>query len=109
VSTISLSSSRSRALPVLLIAVCQLIAAVALAPWAVITGLSVMTTGAGALLPRPLLYLLWIYPLLPVSCGVAAWIAFRRGDTARAVRLSAVPLLLAVPLLAYGWYMAMPV
>lgn len=113
VNTIAVSPPRaSRTAPVLWLAATQAVSLVSLAAWAIVAGFSFLASGPAAgegMLPRPLLYLLWIYPVLPLACAVAAWRAFRRGDARRAVRWSSLPLVGAVPLLAYAWYMASPV
>ncbi|HEX8903662.1 MAG TPA: hypothetical protein VF771_02330 [Longimicrobiaceae bacterium] len=102
----------SRTAPALWLVATQALALASLAAWGLITGFSLVSRGpqsAGALMPRPLLYLFWIYPVLPLACSVAAWRAFRRGDARRAVAWSAVVLAGSLPLLAYAWYMASPV
>jgi hypothetical protein len=93
--------------PTLWLALSQLVMLVSLLPWAMVTGFSFVTSGG--LLPTPLLWATWIYPVLPLACALAAWSALRRGDARRAVTLTTLPLLAAVPLLAYFWYMASPV
>lgn len=100
--------SRSVTLPWLVAT--QAVMLLSLAPWAMITGFSYMTAGAReAFLPAPLLYLVWIYPVLPVVCVAAAWAAHRRGDGRRAMRLTSLPLVAAVPLLAYfAWLVTAP-
>jgi hypothetical protein len=114
VNTIAVSPPRdSRAAPVLWLAATQAVSLASMAAWAVVAGFSFLAwgpaAGEGMLMPRPLLYLFWTYPVLPLACSVAAWRAYRRGDLRRAVRWSALPLVGAVPLLAYVWYMASPV
>ena len=49
------------------------------------------------------------YPLLPLGCAAATWRALGRGEWRRALWCSAAPLLLAVPLLAWFWYVSRPV
>ncbi|HEX8243807.1 MAG TPA: hypothetical protein VF541_09935 [Longimicrobium sp.] len=113
-NTIAVSPPRDSPIaPVLWLAAMQTVSLLSLAAWAIVAGFSFLAWGPAAgeemLMPRPLLYLLWIYPVLPLACSVAAWRAYRRGDARRAVRWSALPLVGAVPLLAYAWYMASPV
>lgn len=100
----------SRARPALWLIATQAVSLLSLAAWALLAGLSFVTSSAeGALLPRPLMWVLWVYPVLPLVCGAMAWAAFRRGDLRRARTLTTVPLVLAIPLLAFAWYMASPV
>jgi len=88
----------------------QAVCLVSLAAWALLAGLSFVTSSPeGELLPRPLLWALWAYPVLPLACVPMAWAAFRRGDLRRARLLTTLPLAGAIPLLAYAWYMASPV
>ena len=113
-STLAVSQPRtSRTGPALWLLATQAVALVSLAAWLLVAGFSFVASGPaageGMLMPRPLLYLLWLYPVLPLACSVAAWRAFRRGDARRAVRWSTLPLVAAIPLLAYVWYMASPV
>jgi hypothetical protein len=109
VSTVAVSPGRSRTGPLLWLVGTQLIALVSLAPWALIAGFAFVSASGGALLPGPLRYPFWAYPLLPLVCAVLAWRAYGRGEVRRAVRVSTLPLCLALPLLAYIWYMARPV
>jgi hypothetical protein len=113
VNTAALPPPReSRTGPALWLLATQALALLSLAAWLLIAGFSFVAGpahGDGALMPRPLLYLLWLYPLLPLACTLAAWRAFRRGDVRRAVRWTTLPLAVAIPLLAYAWYMASPV
>ena len=104
-STIATPAS-GRTAPALWLAATQLVMLASLAPWAMITGLSFVGTGGRALLPASLLWATWIYPVLPAACAARAWSALRRGDARRAVRLTTLPLVAALPLLAYFWYMA---
>jgi hypothetical protein len=95
--------------PALWLAVSQLVMLLSLVPWAMIAGLSLVADAGRAMLPAPVLWAAWIYPVLPLACAPLAWSALRRGDARRAVTLTTIPLLAAVPLLAYLWYMASPV
>jgi hypothetical protein len=106
VSTVAPTPSRG---PALWLAVSQLVMLLSLVPWAMVTGLSFVVDGGRAMLPAPLLWATWIYPVLPLACAPLAWAALRRGDARVEVTLTTVPLLAAVPLLAYFWYMASPV
>ena len=81
---------------------------VSLAAWALLAGFSFLSSD-GALLPGPLAWLLRLYPVIPLVCCAAAWIAFRRRDYVRARLWAVLPLAAAVPLLAFAWYMASPV
>ncbi len=46
----------------------------------------------------------WAYPLLPVGCGVGAWILFRHDKIRQALIVASLPLVIALPLIAvvYG-------
>jgi len=100
----------SRAMPALWLIASQAVCLLSLVAWALLAGLSFITSSPdGALLPRPLLWVLWVYPVLPLVCAPMAWAAFRRGDLRRARTLTTIPLALAIPLLAYAAYMASPV
>lgn len=100
----------SRVGPVLWMLATQAVMVASLAAWALLAGFSFLASPAeGALLPRPLLYLLWIYPVVPLACTAAAWSAFRRHDLRRARLLTALPLAAALAVLAFAWYMASPV
>ena len=41
----------------------------------------------------------WIFPIVPVVCTIAAWRAFMRGLFRRAIGWSVVPLVAALPML----------
>ena len=102
----------SRTAPALWMVLTQVLALLSLAAWAVVAGFSFVASGPAnpeILLPKPLLWALWIYPAIPLACTVAAWRAFRRGDTRRAVTWTTVQLAAVLPLLAWVWYMASPV
>ena len=86
----------------------QTLLLVSLAAWALLAGFSFISA-ENALLPGPLLWLLRIYPVIPLACSTAAWVAFRRRDYVRARLWTVLPLAAALPLLAFAWYMASPV
>lgn len=90
----------------------QLLALASLLPWVAGAGTSIMAfdapVSAEALAPRVFVAVAWSYPLLPVGCAVAAWIAYGRRRYRRAAVLSAVPLLPALPLLAYLFWVSSP-
>jgi hypothetical protein len=79
------------------------------APEFALPGLAFVTSSGAVLLPGALRYLAWAYPLLPLGCSWAAWRAYVRGEVSRALWLSSLPLILAIPLLLYAWYLATPV
>jgi len=106
----ALPASASRTRPALWMIATQAIVLLSLAAWALLAGLSFVSSSPdGALLPPPLLWLLRLYPVLPLACVPMAWVAFRRGDLRRARLLTTLPLAGAIPLLVYAWYMASPV
>lgn len=86
----------------------QTVLLVSLAAWALLAGFSFISADGG-LLPGPLLWLLRAYPVIPLVCCTAAWVAFRRRDYVRARLWTVLPLAAALPLLAFAWYMASPV
>jgi hypothetical protein len=61
------------------------------------------------MLPAPLLFALWVYPLLPLACGALAWRAWRRGHAPAAVRWSGVELAAALAMLGFVWFVISPV
>jgi hypothetical protein len=114
VNTVAAAPPRaSRTAPALWLVATQAVALLSLAAWLLVAGFSFLASGPaagdGMLMPRPLLFALWAYPVLPLACTVAAWRAFRRGDVRRAVGWTTWQLGAALPLLAYVWYMASPV
>jgi hypothetical protein len=100
--------TQSRVRPLLWLLGTQAILLISLAAWALLAGFSFLSA-EGALLPGPLLWLLRAYPVIPLVCCTAAWIAFSRRDYARARTWTVLPLAAALPLLAFAWYMASPV
>jgi len=93
------------------LAACQLLAAASLIPWLEVAGLSLAEFGpehSTEVAPWVFLGVLWSYPLLPVGCAVAAWVAYARRHDRRAALLGALPLLPALPLLAYLFWAASP-
>lgn len=86
----------------------QAILLVSLAAWALLAGFSFLSAD-GALLPGPSVWLLRLYPVIPLACCTAAWVAFRRRDYARTRVWTVLPLAAALPLLVFAWYMASPV
>jgi hypothetical protein len=113
-NTVAASPPRvSRTGPLAWVLLAQAAALVSLVPWTLVAGFSFLSFDRGvaesALLPAPLLFALWAYPLLPLACAAATWRAWRRGDVPRAVRWSGVELLAAVVVLAFVWFVASPV
>ncbi|MEW5926547.1 MAG: hypothetical protein AB1941_03610 [Gemmatimonadota bacterium] len=91
----------------------QLLALASLLPWlAVVAGTSLLAfdapVSAEAVAPRVFMGVVWSYPLLPLGCAAAAWLAYARRRYRRAAVLSAVPLLPALPLLAYLLWVSSP-
>jgi hypothetical protein len=91
----------------------QLLALTSLLPWlAVVAGTSILAfdapVSAEAVAPRVFMGVVWSYPLLPLGCAAAAWLAYARRRYRRAAVLSAVPLLPALPLLAYLLWVSSP-
>ena len=94
------------------LAASQLLALASLLPWLGVAGTSIVGFEApetgGAVAPWVFLGVVWSYPLLPLGCAVAAWLAYGRRRYGRAAVLSAVPLLPALPLLAYLFWVSSP-
>jgi hypothetical protein len=110
VNTVAAAPPRSRTGPALWLVATQALALVSLVAWLLVAGFSFIASGGdGVMMPRPMLWALWAYPVLPLACTVLAWRAFRRGDTRRAVTLATVQLAAAVLVLAFVGYMAAPV
>jgi hypothetical protein len=90
----------------------QLLAPASLAPWLAVAGTSIMACDApvstAAVAPRVFVAVVWSYPLLPVGCAAAAWLAYARRRYRRAAVLSAVPLLPALALPAYLFWVSSP-
>ena len=103
----------SRTGPALWLVATQALALASIAAWLLVAGFSFIASGPasadGVLFPRPLMWALWAYPVLPVLCSAAAWRAFRRRDLRRAVTWTSVQLIVILPMLAYVAYMASPV
>jgi cytochrome bd-type quinol oxidase subunit 2 len=114
VNTLAAASPRaSRTGPALWLVATQALALASILAWLLVAGFSFIASGPASgdaeLFPRPLLWALWAYPVLPVVCSVAAWRAFRRRDVRRAVTWTSVQLVVILPMLAYVAYMASPV
>jgi len=90
----------------------QLLALASLLPWLAVAGTSIVAfdapLSAEAVAPRVFMGVVWSYPLLPLGCAAAAWLAYARRRYGRAALLSAVPLLPALPLLAYLFWVSSP-
>jgi hypothetical protein len=90
----------------------QLLALASLLPWLTVAGSSILAfdapVSAEAVAPRVFVGVVWSYPLLPLGCAAAAWLAYARRRYRRAAVLSAVPLLPALPLLAYLLWVSSP-
>ena len=90
----------------------QLLALASLLPWLAVAGTSILAfdspVSAEAVAPRVFMGVVWSYPLLPLGCAAAAWLAYARRRFRRAAVLSAVPLLPALPLLAYLLWVSSP-
>jgi hypothetical protein len=83
-----------------------------LLPWVVAARLSLValdTWHAGdPWSPWVFVGVVWSYPVLPVACSVAAWRAYTRRRWRRAALWAGVPLLPALPLLVYLFWLATP-
>ena len=113
-NTIAESPSRaSRTGPLGWVLLAQAAALVSLIPWTVVAGFSFLSFNLGvaesALLPAPLLFALWAYPLLALVCAMLTRRAWRRGDLRAAVRWSGVELLAASVVLGFVWFVISPV
>lgn len=90
----------------------QALAAASLVPWFTVAGQSVMALdapdSAAQVAPWVFVVVVWSYPLLPAVCAMAAWRAFARRRWRRAAVLTAIPLLPALPLLAYLLWVSAP-
>ncbi len=113
-NTIAESPTRaSRTGPLAWVLLAQAAALVSLVPWTLVAGFSFLSFDFGAaesaLLPAPLLFALWAYPLLALACAVLTRRAWRRGDLRAAVRWSGVELLAATIVLGFVWFVITPV
>jgi hypothetical protein len=113
-NTIAASAPRaSRTGPLAWVLLAQSAALVSLVPWVLVAGFSFLafdaTAAEQALLPQPLLFALWAYPLLPVVCGAVTWRAWRRGDVRGAMRWSGVELAGALVVLGFVGFLIAPV
>lgn len=103
-TTIAVERRRPKG-PLAWLLVSQALTVLSLLPWVLVFALSVLG-GGGAAWAMPVLALIWAYPLLVLLCMVMAWRAYRRGNGARAMILTTLPLVLAVPLAAYAYWLA---
>jgi len=103
----------SRTAPLALVLLAQAAALVSLVPWTLVAGFSFLAfdrrAADSAMMPAPLLFALWAYPLVPVACTVATTRAWRRGDARAAVRWSGVELVVALVVLGFVWFVIAPV
>lgn len=80
--------------------VSQVLYLLSLLPWLGMSGLAFMAFDAPGSTEMwgPWIFAgtIWAYPLLPLVCSIAAWIAYRRGRTRGAAVLTSVPMLLVV-------------
>ncbi|HET7234729.1 MAG TPA: hypothetical protein VFJ16_32245 [Longimicrobium sp.] len=112
VNTVAQPPRASRTGPLALVLLAQAAALASLVPWALVAGFSFLSFNAGGespILPAPLLFALWAYPLAALACAVATWRAWRRGDARAAVRWSGVELLAAAVVLGFVVFMILPV
>lgn len=103
----------SRTGPLAVVLLAQAAALVSLVPWVLVAGFSFLSFSAGAaeppLLPAPLLFAFWAYPLLAIACAALTRRAWRRGDARAAVRWSGVELLAAAVVLGFVGFVISPV
>lgn len=113
VNTFAETPRASRTGPLAVVLLAQAAALVSLLPWGLVAGFSFLSFSAGAgeppLLPAPLLFAFWGYPLLAASCAALTWRAWRRGDARAAVRWSGVELLAAAVVLGFAGFAFSPV
>jgi cytochrome bd-type quinol oxidase subunit 2 len=113
VNTVAETPRASRTGPLAVVLLAQAAALVSLVPWVLVAGFSFLSFSAGVaesrLLPAPLLFALWAYPLLAVACAALTWRAWRRGDARAAVRWSSVELAAAAVVLGFVGFMISPV
>jgi hypothetical protein len=87
----------------------QLLAALSLSPWLIMAGLSVLALDSGyGLLAMLFVGIVWLYPLLPLSCAIRAWSLYRHGKLQGALITTSIPLVLVVPLVFYGIWALLP-
>ena len=87
---------------ILWIAVSEVICLASLASWLVMSLLSVMAFDSGYSTEAAVFVgVVWGYPLLPIFAAVATWILVARKRYRAAVIVTSIPLLIALPLLAY--------
>lgn len=88
----------------------QALMLLSLLPWFVVAMISLAGVDPGA---PPGAYvvvaLIWAYPLVLLACVVAAWRAWRRGKTRRAMVWTTAPLAATLLLLGYVVWGATPV
>ncbi len=71
------SSSPSRQPVLIWLIISQALAALSLAFWLLVAGLSVMAFDSGVTAQAwTFVILVWSYPLWPIGCAVAAWVAY---------------------------------
>lgn len=112
-NTVAETPRASRAGPLAVVLLAQAAALVSLVPWVLVAGVSFLSFSPRAaeppLLPAPLLFALWAYPLLALVCAALTWRAWRRGDARAAVRWSGVELLAAAVVLGFVGFVISPV
>lgn len=114
VNAIAASEQRTpRTGPLAWVLLAQTLALASLAPWVLVAGFSFLafdaTAADQALLPKPLLFALWAYPLVPIVCGALTWRAWRRSDVRGAMRWSGIELAAALAMLGFVWFLVAPV
>lgn len=111
-NTVAETPRASRTGPLAVVLLAQAAALVSLVPWALVAGFSFLSFSGAAdspLLPAPLLFALWAYPLLAIACAALSWRAWRRGDARAALRWSGVELLAAAVVLGFVGFVISPV
>jgi len=89
------------------IAVFEVICVASLVPWFVMSLLSVMAFDSGYSTEAAVFVgVVWGYPLLPIFAAITTWILVAQKRYRAAVIVTSIPLLIAMPLLAYIGFVA---
>jgi hypothetical protein len=87
----------------------QILAALSLLPWLPIAGLSLLAFDSGYGMSAVLFVsMIWLYPLLPLSCAIRAWWLYRHGKQRAAIITTSIPLVVVLPFVLYGTWTLLP-
>jgi hypothetical protein len=83
----------------------QVVGLLSLVPWLAVAGISIMAFDSGYSTGAELFVgAVWCYPLLPIIAAIVAWVLHARKRDRAALVVTSLPLLVAVPLIAYLAY-----